>query len=145
MPCYERHALIRMCALASSIPACACEHDVAHVHGVLTQMIGYDELLGALGLSGIRPLEDLLISDCFYSGVIAGKLDQRAQCLQVSQGGMRESAVSMQRARSVPSSHTCSCVNLPAGGFPDRLCKQSSCSFDNASAHLHPHLHQVRQ
>ena len=47
------------------------------------QMIGYAELQSALGLSGIRPLEDLLISDCFYSGIIAGKLDQRAQCVQV--------------------------------------------------------------
>ena len=47
------------------------------------QTIGYAELLAALGLGNIRELEDLLITDCFHSGIVSGRLDQRQQCLQV--------------------------------------------------------------
>lgn len=49
------------------------------------QTIGYARLLEALGLGNIRELEDLLITDAFHSGIIAGKLDQHQQCLQVRQ------------------------------------------------------------
>ena len=37
-----------------------------------------------------RELEDLLISDCFYTGLIKGKLDQRQRCLQVQEAVARD-------------------------------------------------------
>ena len=39
-----------------------------------------------MGLANIRELEDLLITDCFHSGIIKGKLDQKQQCLEVHEG-----------------------------------------------------------
>lgn len=54
------------------------------------QSIAYEELLAALDLSNIRELEDLLITDCFHSGIIKGKLDQRAQCLHVHESIARD-------------------------------------------------------
>lgn len=33
-----------------------------------------------LELPSVRALEDLLITDCFYSGLFKGKLDQRNRC-----------------------------------------------------------------
>lgn len=47
------------------------------------QSIPYTELLTQLDLVNIRELEDLLITDCFHSGIIKGKLDQQRQCLEV--------------------------------------------------------------
>ena len=70
--------------------ACLCQwhHGMGcrdHLRNVwlCVQTIGYARLLEALGLSNIRELEDLLITDAFHSGIIAGKLDQHQQCLQV--------------------------------------------------------------
>ena len=40
------------------------------------QTLPYDELMGRLEVGSVRELEDLLISDCFYSGLLRGKLDQ---------------------------------------------------------------------
>lgn len=36
-----------------------------------------------LEIGNLRELEDLLITECFYGGIISGKLDQRAGCLHV--------------------------------------------------------------
>ena len=54
------------------------------------QSIAYGELLQQLELGNIRELEDLLITDCFHSGIIKGKLDQRAQRLQIHESIARD-------------------------------------------------------
>ena len=38
----------------------------------------------------VRELEDLLISECFYPGLIKGKLDQRQSCLHVQEAVARD-------------------------------------------------------
>ncbi|KAK9904924.1 hypothetical protein WJX75_005723 [Coccomyxa subellipsoidea] len=52
--------------------------------------IAYGELLQQLELGNIRELEDLLITDCFHSGIVKGKLDQRAQRLTVHESIARD-------------------------------------------------------
>ena len=47
------------------------------------QTIAYEELTAQLGISSIRQLEDLIITEGFYKGIITGKLDQQRKCLQV--------------------------------------------------------------
>eukprot|EP00983_Pelagomonas_calceolata_P063857 1147891-Pelagomonas_calceolata.AAC.6 len=37
-----------------------------------------------LEIPTIRQLEDFIITECFYTSIIAGKLDQKKACLQVS-------------------------------------------------------------
>ena len=54
------------------------------------QSIAYGELLEQLELGNIRQLEDLLITDCFHSGIVKGKLDQRAQRLHVHESIARD-------------------------------------------------------
>lgn len=54
------------------------------------QSIAYGELLQQLELGNIRELEDLLITDCFHSGIVKGKLDQRAQRLTVHESIARD-------------------------------------------------------
>ena len=54
------------------------------------QVIPYAELMAALDVAHIRELEDLLISECFYSGLVTGKLDQRRQCLRVADAASRD-------------------------------------------------------
>lgn len=46
--------------------------------------------MAALDIANIRELEDLLISECFYSGLVTGKLDQRWQCLRVADAASRD-------------------------------------------------------
>lgn len=55
---------------------------------LLTQNITYSELIAQLGISSIRELEDLIITECFYKGIVSGKLDQQKRCLQVSTTAM---------------------------------------------------------
>ena len=50
---------------------------------LVLQMIGYSTLMQQLGLANIRELEDFMIGECFYAGIITGKLDQQKQCLHV--------------------------------------------------------------
>ena len=57
---------------------------------LLTQNITYSELIAQLGISSIRELEDLIITECFYKGIVSGKLDQQKRCLQVTKLLMRE-------------------------------------------------------
>ena len=47
------------------------------------QTLAYEELQRDLGLRNVRELEDFLITDCFYTGIVRGKLDQRQRCLHV--------------------------------------------------------------
>jgi hypothetical protein len=49
------------------------------------QTISYGDLMAALEISNVRELEDLLISDCFYPGIVKGKLDQRQRSLHVQE------------------------------------------------------------
>ncbi|KAL3149113.1 hypothetical protein ABBQ32_001953 [Trebouxia sp. C0010 RCD-2024] len=46
--------------------------------------ITYSELTTQLGISSIRELEDMIITECFYKGIVSGKLDQQKRCLQVT-------------------------------------------------------------
>lgn len=50
-----------------------------------SKTITYSELTAQLGISSVRELEDLIITECFYKGIITGKLDQQRRCLQVSE------------------------------------------------------------
>lgn len=43
----------------------------------------YEELMQQLNMSGLRELEDLIITDCFYPKLLKGSLDQKQRCLQV--------------------------------------------------------------
>lgn len=47
---------------------------------LMLQTVPYDHLMQQLGVSNVRELEDLLISDCFYPKLISGKLDQKVSC-----------------------------------------------------------------
>ncbi|WOK98697.1 COP9 signalosome complex subunit 7 isoform X2 [Canna indica] len=43
----------------------------------------YDELMEELDVSNVRELEDFLINECMYTGIIRGKLDQSRRCFEV--------------------------------------------------------------
>uniref|UniRef100_A0A061RVR6 COP9 signalosome complex subunit 7 n=1 Tax=Tetraselmis sp. GSL018 TaxID=582737 RepID=A0A061RVR6_9CHLO len=45
--------------------------------------VPYEHLMSELDISNVRELEDLLITECFYSHVLKGKLDQCKRCLHV--------------------------------------------------------------
>lgn len=47
------------------------------------KVVPYDVLMAELQVSNVRELEDLLINDCMYSGIVRGKLDQRRRCFEV--------------------------------------------------------------
>ena len=49
------------------------------------QTIAYADLIQQLEVSNLRTLEDLLITECFYAGIIKGKLDQQQRCLHVQE------------------------------------------------------------
>ena len=42
--------------------------------------LGYAALMTRLELPSVRGLEDMLITDCFYAGLLKGKLDQKNRC-----------------------------------------------------------------
>lgn len=48
------------------------------------QEVPYGLLQSQLGISGVRELEDFVITQCMYPGLIRGKLDQRGACVLVS-------------------------------------------------------------
>lgn len=54
------------------------------------QEISYAELMSHLEIQNVRELEDLVISDCFYPGLLKGKLDQKKRCLQVHEAIARD-------------------------------------------------------
>ncbi|BBN09113.1 COP9 signalosome complex subunit 7 [Marchantia polymorpha subsp. ruderalis] len=47
------------------------------------KVLQYDLLMQQLDVSNVRELEDLLINDCMYAGIVRGKLDQRRRCFEV--------------------------------------------------------------
>lgn len=47
------------------------------------KVLPYYLLMQELEISNVRELEDLLINDCMYAGVVRGKLDQRRRCFEV--------------------------------------------------------------
>eukprot|EP00249_Psilotum_nudum_P007196 c20385_g1_i1 orf=120-887(+) len=47
------------------------------------KVLPYDLLMQQLDISNVRELEDLLINDCMYSGIVRGKLDQCRRCFEV--------------------------------------------------------------
>ncbi|KAI7836235.1 hypothetical protein COHA_009875 [Chlorella ohadii] len=52
--------------------------------------LGYEDLMRRLELPSVRALEDLLITECFYAGLLKGKLDQRNRCLHVEEAFCRD-------------------------------------------------------
>eukprot|EP00850_Spirogloea_muscicola_P008766 SM000047S16905 [mRNA] locus=s47:638320:640886:- [translate_table: standard] len=47
------------------------------------KVLPYDLLMAQLDITNVRELEDMLINDCMYAGIIRGKLDQQQRCLEV--------------------------------------------------------------
>ncbi|XP_051146791.1 COP9 signalosome complex subunit 7-like isoform X1 [Andrographis paniculata] len=52
---------------------------LAETHKVLP----YDTLMQELDINNVRELEDFLINDCMYVGIVRGKLDQLRRCFEV--------------------------------------------------------------
>eukprot|EP00899_Mesostigma_viride_P003813 jgi/Mesvir1/13432/Mv16505-RA.1 len=50
-----------------------------------TKLLPYDTLLGELGMGHVRELEDLLINDGIYKGILKGRLDQMHRIFEVHQ------------------------------------------------------------
>ncbi|KAM1024469.1 hypothetical protein ACFX13_038466 [Malus domestica] len=50
---------------------------------IATTVISYDQLLEQLDLSNVRELEDFLINDCMYAGIVKGKLDHLRRSFEV--------------------------------------------------------------
>ncbi|KMZ71118.1 COP9 signalosome complex subunit 7 [Zostera marina] len=48
-----------------------------------SKVLTYDQLMRELDISNVRELEDFLINDCMYSGIVRGKLDQLRRCFEV--------------------------------------------------------------
>eukprot|EP00850_Spirogloea_muscicola_P011006 SM000066S20481 [mRNA] locus=s66:533759:536342:- [translate_table: standard] len=48
------------------------------------KVLPYDLLMAQLDITNVRELEDMLINDCMYAGIIRGKLDQQRRCLELS-------------------------------------------------------------
>lgn len=48
-----------------------------------SQVIPYEALQQQLDIPTVRQLEDFIITEGFYTNIIAGKLDQKKACLQV--------------------------------------------------------------
>ncbi|KAI3449054.1 hypothetical protein Pfo_005719 [Paulownia fortunei] len=47
------------------------------------KVLPYDTLMQELDVSNVRQLEDFLINDCMYVGIVRGKLDQLRRCFEV--------------------------------------------------------------
>ncbi|KAI0489146.1 hypothetical protein KFK09_028988 [Dendrobium nobile] len=47
------------------------------------KVLPYDQLMQELDVSNVRELEDFLINECMYSGIVRGKLDQMRRCFEV--------------------------------------------------------------
>lgn len=54
------------------------------------KILPYDVLITQLDVSNVRELEDLLINDCMYTGIVRGKLDQRQRCFEVHYAAGRD-------------------------------------------------------
>ncbi|CAI9769341.1 unnamed protein product [Fraxinus pennsylvanica] len=47
------------------------------------KVLPYDVLIKELDVTNVRELEDFLINDCMYVGIVRGKLDQLRRCFEV--------------------------------------------------------------
>eukprot|EP00262_Sarcandra_glabra_P020399 TRINITY_DN809_c0_g1_i3.p1 TRINITY_DN809_c0_g1~~TRINITY_DN809_c0_g1_i3.p1 ORF type:complete len:259 (-),score=37.44 TRINITY_DN809_c0_g1_i3:161-937(-) len=47
------------------------------------KVLPYDQLMQELDVSNVRELEDFLINECMYAGIVRGKLDQWRRCFEV--------------------------------------------------------------
>ncbi|KAJ6851425.1 COP9 signalosome complex subunit 7 isoform X2 [Iris pallida] len=47
------------------------------------KVLPYDQLKLELDISNVRELEDFLINECMYAGIVRGKLDQLRRCFEV--------------------------------------------------------------
>ncbi|XP_010275431.1 PREDICTED: COP9 signalosome complex subunit 7 isoform X3 [Nelumbo nucifera] len=47
------------------------------------KVLPYDQLMQELDVSNVRGLEDFLINECMYAGIVRGKLDQLRRCFEV--------------------------------------------------------------
>ncbi|KAL0379775.1 UNVERIFIED_CONTAM: COP9 signalosome complex subunit [Sesamum angustifolium] len=47
------------------------------------KVLPYDLLMQELDVTNVRELEDFLINDCMYVGIVRGKLDQLRRCFEV--------------------------------------------------------------
>ncbi|XP_015582801.2 COP9 signalosome complex subunit 7 [Ricinus communis] len=47
------------------------------------KVLSYDVLLEELEVSNVRELEDFLINECMYAGIVKGKLNQLRRCFEV--------------------------------------------------------------
>eukprot|EP00850_Spirogloea_muscicola_P008649 SM000046S16430 [mRNA] locus=s46:625739:628352:- [translate_table: standard] len=54
------------------------------------KVLPYDLLMQQLDITNVRELEDMLINDCMYAGIIRGKLDQQQRCLEVHSAAGRD-------------------------------------------------------
>ncbi|XP_048228400.1 COP9 signalosome complex subunit 7 isoform X2 [Ricinus communis] len=57
-------------------------HELAMMF-VLFQVLPYDQLMQELDVTNVRELEDFLINECMYAGIVRGKLDQLRRCFEV--------------------------------------------------------------
>ncbi|KAH1156103.1 hypothetical protein AAZX31_18G232300 [Glycine max] len=54
------------------------------------KVLPYNQLMQELDMTNVRELEDFLISECMYSGIVRGKLDHLRQCFQVQFAACRD-------------------------------------------------------
>ncbi|XP_073118805.1 COP9 signalosome complex subunit 7 isoform X2 [Henckelia pumila] len=47
------------------------------------KVLPYDTLMQEIDVTNVRELEDFLINDCMYVGIVRGKLDQLRRCVEV--------------------------------------------------------------
>ncbi|KAJ4895088.1 COP9 signalosome complex subunit 7 [Raphanus sativus] len=47
------------------------------------KVLPYDTLMDELDVTNVRELEDFLINECMYAGIVRGKLDQLKRCFEV--------------------------------------------------------------
>uniref|UniRef100_M1CGJ9 COP9 signalosome complex subunit 7 n=1 Tax=Solanum tuberosum TaxID=4113 RepID=M1CGJ9_SOLTU len=48
-----------------------------------SKVLPYDQLMQELDVTNVRELEDFLINECMYVGIVRGKLDQLKRCFEV--------------------------------------------------------------
>lgn len=106
----------------------------------MLQRVPYDHLMRQLGVSEVRALEDLLISDCFYPKLITGKLDQKEGALVVADAAGRDvqpdrlpnvsAALSSWCAAIVCHKHLCATVLLKGFSHGTRKpCLLANCDY----------------
>ncbi|KAJ6415687.1 hypothetical protein OIU84_004480 [Salix udensis] len=55
-----------------------------------TKVLSYNKLQEELEVSNVRELEDFLINDCMYTGIVKGKLNQVGRCFEVQFAAERD-------------------------------------------------------